>query len=68
MNIKSLIESFTTIHSAVTTDFSVTNKRIVRSLVSKYSCGNTNLQLGRFSTEKEITNRKRQVCNYKFSD
>lgn len=39
-----------------------------RHLVAKFASGNTNLQLGRYSTEKEIDERRIAVCSYRFSE
>jgi len=68
MNIKKLTEAFYTIHKTSNPNISTKKEQLSRSLISKYSCGNVNLQLGRFSTIDDIDKRRNNVCNYKFSD
>lgn len=38
-----------------------------RLLVAKYSRGNVSLQLGRYTTEQQIAERRNNLCDYKFS-
>lgn len=38
-----------------------------RLLVAKYSRGNVSLQLGRFTTEEEVAERRESLRDYKFS-
>ena len=42
------------------------NKSIVSNIVSKYSRGNINLQFGRYSLQKDIDARRKEIRDYKF--
>lgn len=68
MNIKVLKQAFHTIHKDLTPDLPAKKEKLSRSLVPKHSCGNVNLQLGRFSMANDIDKRRNNICDYKFSD
>ena len=69
MNIKQIKDAFQmTTKEKTSRNFSQDRKTVKRSLVKKFSSGNVNLQLGRYSTESDIDKRRDSVCKYKFTD
>jgi len=68
MNIKLIKEAFHIIYKGTAPDLREDQKSIVRPLVRKLSTGNVNLQLGRFSSERDIDKRRESVCNFNFVD
>jgi len=69
MNIKRIKDAFQmTSKSKIAHDFPKNQKTAKPSLVKKFSTGNINLQLGRYSTERNIDERRENICKYKFID
>jgi hypothetical protein len=68
MNIKTLKLAFQSIHKDTAPDLSAKKEELSRSLIPKHSCGNVNLQLGRFSTTNDVDRRRDEVCGYNFTD
>lgn len=68
MNIEPLKNVFKTIFPEQEPKEFQEHSLFIRYLVSRFSSGNVNLQLGRFSTKTTIEKRREQICNYHFID
>ena len=68
MNIKLIKEAFHISDKGTAPNLNQDRKSIVRALVRKLATGNVNLQLGRYSSMRDIDERREKVCKYKFVD
>lgn len=65
MNLKLIIEAFrTNSKQNPLGNYQKRKKITARSLVKRFATGNINLQLGRFSTEGDIDERRKKVSEY----